>query len=274
MEVLKSFLEGIGLDQYFSKLVENGYDDLEFLKSRTELQLREIGKLIDMKHGHIEKLVEAIIVNNSGNVNINNDESAYIGIVFDRSGSMAQIINDAIGGYNQFISEQKKLDNCVISVVKFDDRIDLVYENRDIRNIPNATPEIFSPRGSTALLDAIKYTIDISDKYIDNQTVKPGKVMIVILTDGEENSSRKCSRSELFKLIKDHEKEKNWEFIFLSANKDAIQAGTSMGMKGSNCIDWSRNKSKQVFNAASRYATRNRKKGAAIFTQEDRDGCV
>ena len=77
-----------------------------------------------------------------------------------------------------------------------------------------------------------------------NRKNRVSKTMIVILTDGEENSSRNITREKLFDLIKNRESQMGWEFVYLSANKDAIKAGTSLGMKSVNCIDWSRNNAK------------------------------
>ena len=278
MSLLRELLENNDLFIYYNSFVDVGYDDLIFLKTRSIDELNHITlTLISMKPGHSAKFIYLVHNLNktvtSGDVVLGKN-STYIGIVFDRSGSMSNIINDAIGGYNNFIKEQQKMGNCVVSVVKFDNEINVVHQNINISKIPVATVLDFSPRGSTALLDSIKYTIDMADRYINDQMNKPDKVMIVILTDGQENCSTLATRKQIFSSIREHETKYKWEFVFLSANKDAIKAGVSMGMKSTNCIDWSRQKSDNVFYAASSNATRYRNGEGSKFSQDERNDCL
>ena len=147
---------------------------------------------------------------------------ASIHFVLDRSGSMATCIDDTIGGFNHFIESQKKDNpegNMTLNLFAHD--FEKVYENKAIKSIEKLTNETYFPRGPTALLDAIGETI----KKAENNE----KPMIVILTDGQENSSKKFTHSHIKDLI-DFKKTLGWEFVFLGANQDAIQVGNMMGI--------------------------------------------
>ena len=275
MAALKEFLVNLKIEQYYDELVDDGFDDLDFLKTRSEEQLKIIANDVDMKTGHQMKFIEALLNKNTVYPPLPTTTSdTYIGIVVDRSGSMSSIVNDVIGGYNTFINEQKKLGNAKVSVVRFDDRVEVIHDNVDIHTIPDATVDTFAPRGSTALLDSIKYTVDLANKYINSQINKPSKVMIVILTDGEENSSRECTRKDIFEIIRKHEDKFNWEFIFLAANQDAIKTGSNMGMKATNCMDFSNEKTPQVFRSVTEYAKRMRSDNKRGFTDKERVDCI
>lgn len=275
MAALKEFLVNLKIEQYYDELVDDGFDDLDFLKTRSEEQLKIIANDVDMKTGHQMKFIEALLDKNTVYPPLPTTTSdTYIGIVVDRSGSMSSIVNDVIGGYNTFINEQKKLGNAKVSVVRFDDRVEVIHDNVDIHTIPDATVDTFAPRGSTALLDSIKYTVDLANKYINSQINKPSKVMIVILTDGEENSSRECTRKDIFEIIREHEDKFNWEFIFLAANQDAIKTGSDMGMKATNCMDFSNEKTPQVFRSVTEYAKRMRSDNKRGFTDKERVDCI
>ncbi|MCP3686209.1 MAG: VWA domain-containing protein [bacterium] len=154
--------------------------------------------------------------------------------IIDRSGSMAVIQDDAIGGFNTFLAEQKKVpgEKDTLTLVQFDDQYEVIHENKPLSEVPDLTRETFVPRGTTALLDAIGRTISTVGKRLSRlePTKRPDKVIVAILTDGHENASRKFRRENIFDMIT-HQKEKySWEFIFLAANQDAIQAGMSMGV--------------------------------------------
>ena len=278
MSALKEFLVNLKIEQYHDDLVDEGFDDLDFLKTRSKEQLEKLAYSINMKPGHQMKFVESLTNNNltggTSNYPPLPNTDTYIGMVIDRSGSMQTIVNDVIGGYNSFINEQKKIGNATVSVVRFDDRVEVIHDNVDIQSIPIATIKTFAPRGSTALLDSIKFIVDTANKYISKQTIKPSKVMIVIITDGEENSSVKCSLEDVSKMIRTHEKEHNWEFVFLAANQDAISTGSNMGMKATNCMDFSNEKTPQVFRSVTEYAKRMRTENTRGFTDKERGDCI
>lgn len=150
--------------------------------------------------------------------------------IVDRSGSMAAILNDAEGGLNSFIDEQKKIaGGANLTLVEFDNEAVKLTDRSDINSF---TGYKLKPRGGTALLDAIGMTVNGFDYSGD------GKVIVVIVTDGEENTSCEYTQKMVFDLITDR-KEKGWEFIFLAANQDAISTGTSLGISAGASINFS-----------------------------------
>jgi hypothetical protein len=138
---------------------------------------------------------------------------------------MGIIKDDAIGGFNQFLKEQQKLPGKAhMTLVQFDDQYETVHDHVPLKSVPKLDDVTYQPRATTALLDAIGKTIVKADN------LKAKQVSFVILTDGMENASREYNRSQIFGLITERQK-KGWQFVFLAANQDAIQAGGSIGIQ-------------------------------------------
>ena len=162
-----------------------------------------------------------------------NNNLTELVFILDRSGSMAHLEQDTIGGYNSLIAKQKKEQGeaCVTTAL-FDDRFELIHDNADITKIFPLTDKEYYARGTTALLDAIGKTISHvanRQKFAPSSLV-PGKTMVVIITDGFENASCEYNIKQV-KAIIEHQKEKyNWEFLFLGANMDAISAAGDIGI--------------------------------------------
>lgn len=154
--------------------------------------------------------------------------------VIDRSGSMGHIRSDAIGGFNTFLEEQKRVDKpCKFTYVQFDDVYEMVHNGIPIRDMPPLNEDTYVPRGMTALHDAIGRTICTVGERLSAtpERDRPGKVLFVILTDGVENFSKEYNLDEISKMIT-HQREKyNWEFVFLAANQDAFVAGRALGIQ-------------------------------------------
>lgn len=156
-------------------------------------------------------------------------------VVLDRSGSMGVIKSDVIGGFNNFLQEQKKLPGKAnFTLVQFDDQYEVVYEHIGLKGVPELTDSTYQPRATTALLDAIGKTVVKADQ------LKAKQVSFVILTDGLENASREYNRSQIFDMIKDRT-DKGWQFIFLAANQDAIQAGGQIGIPQGQSLTFAHN---------------------------------
>lgn len=146
-------------------------------------------------------------------------------IVFllDRSGSMAGLERDTIGGYNSFLERQRKLKGEVkITTVLFDSTCEFLHDSVDIKEVKPLTEKDYYVGSTTALMDAIGFTIQKISKRAKNS-----KVIFVITTDGMENASREFTRDKIKKLITS---KKDWEFIYLGANIDAYQEGMSIGI--------------------------------------------
>ena len=155
-------------------------------------------------------------------------------VVLDRSGSMRSIDKATVEGFNKFLDEQKNSEGeAFVTLVQFDDRYEMNYQNVPVKNVDNLVlNETFVPRGTTALFDAIGKTIE--------ELKTDRDVVFVIITDGEENASKTYKREAIMKMIETQTNE-GWKFLFLAANQDAIQAGGSIGIKGSNSINYSSN---------------------------------
>lgn len=160
--------------------------------------------------------------------------------ILDRSGSMGSIIDDAIGGFNSFLKKQKKEDEeAAMTVVLFDDRYELLYNNVDLQKVKKITRDEWDPRGMTALYDAIGKAITDVEREIKDmpKSKRPDKVMVAIATDGGENASREYNSDTIKKLIKKKEKD-DWHFAFLAADQDAFSVGRSFGVKGGNTFSY------------------------------------
>ncbi len=154
--------------------------------------------------------------------------STRIFVVLDKSGSMEECRSDTIGGFNSFIRKQKKLnaDSAFLSLYQFDHEYFITYQNVPIEQVPELTFETFEPSGQTALLDAIGKTITNVEHQTDDS------IIIVIITDGEENSSNTYrSKEQINQMIK-QKQDLGWEFVFLGANQDAIQSAGQLGIGG------------------------------------------
>ncbi len=167
---------------------------------------------------------------------------AEIVCIIDRSGSMESIKNDAVGGFNAFLEEQKKVPGeATLTYVQFDTEYEVVHENTPLQDVKPIDDTVYIPRGSTALLDAIGRTIDSTGKRLANmpEENRPEKVIVAILTDGEENSSRQYELSQIKEKI-GHQKEKySWEFIFLAANQDAFAEAQKIGIDSKDAFNFS-----------------------------------
>ena len=159
--------------------------------------------------------------------------------IIDRSGSMGAIQRDAIGGFNTFLESQKKLPgNASLTFVQFDTEYEVVHENKPLADVPPLDSKTFVPRGATALLDAVGKTIKSVDERLAAASKKnlPDKVIFVILTDGEENSSKEYTLSKVNKMITDQKSMHSWEFIFLAANQDAFAEALKLGINTNDTV--------------------------------------
>ena len=146
--------------------------------------------------------------------------------ILDRSGSMAGLESDTIGGFNAMIEKQKKEPgNALVSTVLFDHERKVIHDRQDIQQVEPMTDRDYYVGGCTALLDAVGcaiHHIGNVHKYAREED-RPEKTLFVITTDGMENASRQYSYDKLKKLIRRQKEKYGWEFIFLGANIDAAR---------------------------------------------------
>ena len=168
-----------------------------------------------------------------------------ISVVLDRSGSMQSVRSDTIGGFNAFLKTQKEAPGeALLTLAQFDHEYEVVYSGKGIKDAPELSSETFVPRGQTALLDAIGRTINATGARLSAmaEDQRPGKIIVVIITDGQENNSREFSRPQINEMIKHQKEAYSWDFVFLGANQDAIQAGVSLGVNSGNSMTFAANK--------------------------------
>jgi hypothetical protein len=170
-----------------------------------------------------------------------NENLTEIIFVLDKSGSMHSLTSDTIGGVNAFIKEQKELTSfdCKLTMVQFGSDYKIVCSSTSIENVKDLTAEDYVADGNcTKLYDAIGRAIaDAGHRFRSmDEKDRPGKVLFVVLTDGLENASKEYSKATIEQMIKTQTDEFNWTFVYLGANQDAFQVGTSLGITGSNTM--------------------------------------
>ena len=153
--------------------------------------------------------------------------------ILDRSGSMAGLEADTIGGYNSMLERQKKEEGeALISTVLFDDRTEVLHDREKIDQVEPITEKEYFVRGSTALLDAVGgaiHHIGRLHKNVPKEEV-PEKTLFIIATDGMENASRKYTYEKVKKMVERKKAKYHWEFIFLGANIDAVEVAGRFGV--------------------------------------------
>ncbi|MGS2778807.1 vWA domain-containing protein [Robertmurraya sp. GLU-23] len=161
--------------------------------------------------------------------------------ILDKSGSMAGLETDTIGGYNSMLNKQRKAEGeAFVTTVLFNHQYELLHDRINVRGISPITERDYEVGGTTALLDAIGFSIQKIgnvQKYTSKEE-KADKVLFVITTDGMENASREFTPEQIKKMIK-HQKEKyGWDFIFLGANIDAISTAAQFGIDEDFAVDY------------------------------------
>jgi uncharacterized protein YegL len=174
---------------------------------------------------------------------ITSNEKTEILCVLDRSGSMSRIIDDAIGGFNEFIKDQKEIEGeATMSVALFDDNYQLLYDNVDIKEVEEFDRKTWTLGGMTALNDAIgKMINDVENRRAkQSEDEKASKVLVVIVTDGYENSSKEFTAQQVKDLISKKKKD-DWQFIFLAATDDAFTTSSGYGISAGNTMQFTAN---------------------------------
>lgn len=160
-------------------------------------------------------------------------DATHLTLVCDRTGSMATIKDDAEGGVNHFLDEQKKVEGeCSLYFVEFDsDGYDVIYDGP----LAGAPRYRLVPRNFTPLLDAVgKAIVQTGDKLSAiPETERPDKVIFIVQTDGLENASKEWTWETVRDAIKRQETEFNWQFVFLGVGPDTWNQAQQMGIRNS-----------------------------------------
>lgn len=209
--------------------------------------------------------------------------STDITIVLDRSGSMSTIRDDTIGGFNSFLKDQKETDEGDrLTLVQFDTVYETVHDNIPLSEVPELGTETFVPRGGTALLDALGRTINDTGARLAklDEKDRPNKVIFVIITDGEENSSREFAgpngHKQIMEMIQHQTEKYSWQFMYIGANQDAIQVGNALGISAGSSMSYAASTvgTQNTWKGLSRSVT-SRKRGESLakcsFTDDERE---
>ncbi len=169
----------------------------------------------------------------------NDQHRAKIWFLLDRSGSMARVAEDVIGGFNYFLAEQAdQAGECRMTVVQFDseDPFEVIAAGKKPGDVPELNDSVYQPRGLTPLYDAMGKLIKRVDERIARRAKaeKPAEdQLVVVFTDGLENASFSYNQRKIGNLIQDRQDE-GWTFVFLGANQDSYAEGAKIGLTGGN----------------------------------------
>jgi len=167
------------------------------------------------------------------------EDYTHIAVILDRTGSMESIRDDTIGGFNAFLKAQKAEPSlATLTLVQFDsqDPYEIVHRFKPLPEIPELTRETFVPRASTPLLDAMGRGINDLEKSLIDLTENERPSRVVIITDGQENASREFRKDQVEKMIKEKQEKANWQFVFLSADLNAIGEALQSGIYASSVL--------------------------------------
>lgn len=161
--------------------------------------------------------------------------------ILDRSGSMAGLEGDTIGGFNAMIEKQRgEPGEAVISTVLFDNETEVIHDRVSLDRVPALTEKEYDVRGCTALLDAVGgaiHHIGNVHKYAREED-RPEKTLFVITTDGLENASRRYTYDKVKAMIARQRERYGWEFLFLGANIDAAREAARFGIRADCAADY------------------------------------
>lgn len=173
-----------------------------------------------------------------------NSKHTDITIVLDRSGSMASVTDDTIGGFNTFLEDQKKQKGTTASITlyQFDHEFETLINAADVKSANKLTKGTYIPRGSTALLDAVGRAINETGKRLSDTPEKEraGKVIFVIITDGYENASKEFKKPQIKEMIQHQTEKYNWQFLYLGADQDSFAEAASYGISADATMNFAK----------------------------------
>jgi hypothetical protein len=176
-----------------------------------------------------------------------------IAVILDETGSMGSCRDTAISGFNDWLVSQQQVDEpCVLTLTKFSSRpkvpmCRVVCDGVPIRDVRPLDHAIYLPDGNTPLYDAIGQTLT----GLDRLSPQPDRLLVVILTDGEENASREYTLPQIQEMIRALEESGRWTFVYLGADQDAWAASQRIGARSANAASFDKRDMKAAFGAIS-----------------------
>lgn len=163
--------------------------------------------------------------------------------IVDNIGSMSGLEKDTLGGFNSVLQQQKQLDandEVFITTILFNSQYHYLYQRKPLNEVALLTEKEYQVGGMTALFDAmgdslskIKHQIDLAE-----QVQGEHKVLCVVITDGEENSSREYNHTQIKNLVENRQNKDKWEFLFLGANIDAFSTAKNIGISSDSAMQY------------------------------------
>ncbi len=161
--------------------------------------------------------------------------------ILDKSGSMHGLEQDTIGGFNSVVDARKKDGSeGFVTTVLFSDENAVLHDRVPLSSVEPLTEREYSTGGCTALFDAVGETLDhisMVRKYLRPEDV-PQKTVVVIITDGMENASRRFTSKEVKRMIEEKKAENGWEFLFIAANIDAVETAGQIGIREDRAVNY------------------------------------
>ena len=202
----------------------------------------------------------------------------HLTVILDRTGSMESIRDDTIGGFNAFLTgQQDEPGEATLTLVQFDsqDPYEIIHHFKPIANVPLLTRQTFVPRASTPLLDALGRGINDLEQSLGQkaEAERPARVVMVIITDGQENASREFRKNQIEKMITEKAEKSDWQFVYLSADVNAFDDATSYGIPVGAILRFGRSRGavKSALGSLSRQASKyHAAKLKVAFDEEDR----
>jgi len=164
--------------------------------------------------------------------------------IVDQSGSMMHLTEDTIGGFNSLIDAQKNVPGeALVTLTLFDHNVTTPLKHINLKDVRHIDHSTYCAKGMTALLDAIGITVDDVGKRLaeTDEADRPSKVMVVIITDGEENSSKQFTKEQIKNKLEEQTNKYNWEFLFIGANIDSFGEASALGISASNTANFTAN---------------------------------
>ena len=169
--------------------------------------------------------------------------SCMVNFILDESGSMQEYKAETVKAFNKFVDDHRKIESLTMSLVKFNSRkIDFVYKDMPLPNVPRLDNDTYAPNNETPLYDAIGQAIRSMSEI--------RKALVVVMTDGQENASREYTQDQIFNFIQGNKNE-GWSFVYLGANQDAWAVAQGMGFSRDKVSSYAMQNMKEVFETLS-----------------------
>ena len=198
----------------------------------------------------------------------NKNKELWVAVVLDESGSMGRTRDRTISGFNEFLQDRKTdakmLKDIKFTLTKFGGSPRPVVRNKSVKKVNELNRETYKPNGSTSLYDAVGITINnlAKDLKMYKKKYRPD-VMFLIITDGEENTSREFNSEQIKKMIQKRTEKHKWTFSYMGANHDAWAAAKSMGISPNNSANFNVLTAQEAFAGLSNTLSRETRIRAA-----------